>query len=234
MDRITICVKLFIGYQICCNSHTVRTRIASNRVLYGAKHVLIPGNKKLQNRENLDKWKYCKCHFSETTCNSRRWYIKHIAMQYNNEECIDLLKKLITANKDRIIGYSKAIEFLDKDKDADLVIVFEVHTQQSQQFKAQLSPLVIREGEVESSHQHDRIVFSNPMESDIKLGAAKRTVVLEACKKGEQELQLIYDEITQCNEMIEAQIKEVITSQSKLIHASYTTIVHLLESEQNK
>jgi hypothetical protein len=61
---------------------------------------------------------------------------KDIAMQYNNEECVDILKRLITANKDRIDHYTQTIELLNKDVDADLIMLFEELTQQSQQFAA--------------------------------------------------------------------------------------------------
>ena len=153
-------------------------------------------------------------------------------MQYNNEECVELLKKLITANRDRIAGYSEAIQLLKTDEDADLISEFELYAQQSQQFKAQLTPLVNREGDSDSNHATKRIVFTQSMAENTQRTAPHRLQVLAACEQAENELQEIYREAEGCNEIIEEQIKDLIVSQSKLLRESHSAIMNLIASEK--
>lgn len=154
---------------------------------------------------------------------------KHIAMQYNNEECVDILKRLITANKDRIYHYSEAIQFLDTDRDVDLITKFEELAQQSQQFKAQLTPLIYREGDSEA--HGDCLIKTELQALDPHKTAANREKVLLASEHLEAEIKLIYHEVDNCNEIIEEQTKELIRSQSQLLEVSYTEITDLLKSE---
>ncbi|MCL7987469.1 PA2169 family four-helix-bundle protein [Sphingobacterium sp. lm-10] len=152
-------------------------------------------------------------------------------MQYNNKECVDLLKRLISANKDRIAGYSEAIQQLNTDSDADLILEFEHYVQESQQFKAQLTPLVYREGDSESEYDAPRIIFTQA--ADAEQATSHRESVLQACEQAEKELQHIYKEVNGYNEIIDEHIKDMIKSQSDVQQESYITIANLLENEKS-
>lgn len=150
-------------------------------------------------------------------------------MQYNNEECIDILKRLITANKDRIDHYTQAIELLNKDVDADLIMLFEELTQQSQQFKAQITPLIYREGD--SEHMEDSIINSDLKSLDSQQTAVNRAQILQASEQVEAQIRKIYHEMDGCNDIIEDQVKELIASQSDLLEKSHSEMTQRMETK---
>ncbi|MDR2283494.1 MAG: PA2169 family four-helix-bundle protein, partial [Sphingobacterium sp.] len=69
-------------------------------------------------------------------------------MENLHQDTADLLNQLIEINNDRIEGYEKAISLLPEESNYGLQDVFEKYRDQSIQFKNELKPLVIREGDM--------------------------------------------------------------------------------------
>ncbi|PVH26752.1 hypothetical protein [Sphingobacterium corticibacter] len=148
-------------------------------------------------------------------------------MQYNNEECIEILKRLIEANKERIKHYSESIKSMDNDIDREVILKFEELAQQSQQFKAQLTPLIYREGDVEhdNSSINTQVLHTNNHEPKTR----RRNELLQTSVAFEAELLTIYKEVNRCNGMIDEQIKELIFSQATLVSESQNEIAQLIQ-----
>ncbi|HMR17786.1 MAG TPA: hypothetical protein PKA53_00680 [Sphingobacterium sp.] len=152
------------------------------------------------------------------------------------KENTEILTDLIVINQERILGYAKAIAGLDSEKDSDLISIFEQYSQQAQQFKSQLIPLVHREGEIPDNtcdpapeklyktwFEASGIVDSNPRES-----------VLIAVIRGEKDNERIYRIALDNLEVVEENVLEMIRSQADLQSSSHENLRTLLvlETEQ--
>ncbi|WP_166333251.1 hypothetical protein [Sphingobacterium chungjuense] len=136
-------------------------------------------------------------------------------MQYTNEECVEFLQRIIAANKNRIEHYTYMSQYLDTDRDTDLLLLFEKYIQQSQQFKAQLTPMIYREGDTEQTGDHKILNASTNT-----LSQPSRSNIVEACKQLEIEVKQVYNDIHLFNAIMEDQIKELIISQSELLKSN--------------
>jgi hypothetical protein len=92
--------------------------------------------------------------------------------------------------------------------------------QQSQQFKAQITPLIYREGD--SEHMEDSIINSDLKSLDSQQTAVDRAQILQSSEEVEAQIRKIYHEMDGCNDIIEDQVKELIASQSDLLEKSHS------------
>ena len=116
-------------------------------------------------------------------------------MENLHQDTADLLNQLIEINNDRVEGYEKAISLLPEEGNYGLQDVFEKYRDQSIQFKNELKPLVIREGDMPTEETRTSgKLFRTWME--IKSAVAPYTVkaILESCERGEDEFKKVYKE----------------------------------------
>ncbi|KGE15876.1 PA2169 family four-helix-bundle protein [Sphingobacterium deserti] len=134
-----------------------------------------------------------------------------------SDKNIELLNDLIAINNDRIEGYAKAIDLVDKEKDIDIISLFEKIGQQSQQFKAALTPLLVREGE-RPTETHNTMGELYRMWMDTRIGIAgdDRYSILAACEKAEAVFEKIYVDIWRGATDMPEKLVDMIKSQSEV------------------
>jgi len=128
-----------------------------------------------------------------------------------------LLNDRIEINNDRIEGYTKAIELVDATSDADIIALFERFRQQSQQFKNELTPLVIKEGEepTESTRLTGKL-YRLWMDVKINIQGHDRKSILASCEKGEDVFKKVYQDVLEDIDEIDERILAVIESQAEV------------------
>ncbi|TYP97294.1 uncharacterized protein (TIGR02284 family) [Sphingobacterium allocomposti] len=138
-------------------------------------------------------------------------------MENTAEKNATLLNDLIEINNDRIEGYTKAIELVDATSDADIIALFERFRQQSQQFKNELTPLVIKEGEepTESTRLTGKL-YRLWMDVKINIQGHDRKSILASCEKGEDVFKKVYQDVLEDIDEIDERILAVIESQAEV------------------
>ncbi|HLS96853.1 MAG TPA: PA2169 family four-helix-bundle protein [Sphingobacterium sp.] len=138
-------------------------------------------------------------------------------MENTAEKNATLLNDLIEINNDRIEGYTKAIELVDATSDADIIALFERFRQQSQQFKNELTPLVIKEGEepTESTRLTGKL-YRLWMDVKINIQGHDRKSILASCEKGEDVFKKVYQDVLEDIDEIDERILTVIESQAEV------------------
>lgn len=150
------------------------------------------------------------------------------------KENTETIKDLIAANHERVKGYSKAISLLDNGQDSDLISVFENYSQQAQQFKSQLIPLVFKEGEQVDDVEKLGQINQNWLEVADAHGYGSRETVLVACERGERENEKIYSAALDSIQNVEESVMETIRSQAQLQSLAVEHLNQLLELEVDK
>lgn len=145
-----------------------------------------------------------------------------------------MIMELIAINHDRVKGYSKAISLLDNTRDSDLISVFENYSQQAQQFKSQLIPLVYREGDDMGHEEKIQRLHRNWLEVADAHGYGSRETVLVACEKGEKENEKVYTIALDNIEDVEEVVLDNIRSQAELQVLASEHLHQLLELEVDK
>ncbi|MFD1771054.1 ferritin-like domain-containing protein [Sphingobacterium suaedae] len=138
-------------------------------------------------------------------------------MENTAEKNATLLNDLIEINNDRIEGYTKAIELVDATTDADIIALFERFRQQSQQFKTELTPLVIKEGEQPTDNTRlTGKLYRLWMDVKVNIEGHDRKSILASCEKGEDVFKKVYEDVIQDIDVIDERILAVIQSQAKV------------------
>lgn len=152
-------------------------------------------------------------------------------MENTHQDTADLLNQLIEINNDRIEGYEKAISLLPKEGNYGLQAIFEKYRDQSIQFKNDLTPLVIREGDIptEDTRTSGKL-FRTWME--IKSAVAPYTVkaVLESCERGEDEFKKVYKDAITKYQHTPLNIYSIIQSQANLQLEAHNHIKELRDN----
>lgn len=151
-------------------------------------------------------------------------------MENVNQKRIDLLNELIEINNDRIEGYGKAIELLDKNN-FDLQSIFEGYRDQSIQFNNELIPLVTREGGIPT----DETKTSGKMFRawmDIKASLTPNSIkpILELCERGEDECKKVYTNVLEKSSQIALDLIPYIESQAAMQLQAHDNIRDLRNS----
>ena len=105
-----------------------------------------------------------------------------------------LLNDLILINNDRVVGYQKAMDEL-KDEDADLKLLFQEKVNQSNEFKAELTEMVIKTGhEVVTGTTNAGKIYRVWMDVKAFFGGFDRKVVLDNCENVENAALIAYND----------------------------------------
>lgn len=149
-------------------------------------------------------------------------------MENLHQETADFLNELIEINNDRIEGYGKAISLISTEGNYSLQDIFEKYRDQSIQFKNELTPLVLREGELPTEETRTSgKLFRAWME--IKSAVAPYTVkaILESCERGEDEFKKVYNDAIDKHDIIPSSILTVVQSQARLQLEAHNHIKNL-------
>ena len=138
-------------------------------------------------------------------------------MENLHQENSDLLNQLIEINNDRIEGYEKAIALLPKEGNYDLQNIFEKYRDQSIQFKSDLVPLVVREGDTPTEETRTTgKLFRTWMEIKSAVAPYTAKAILESCERGEDEFKKVYSDAITNSQQAPLTILSILQSQANL------------------
>ena len=151
-------------------------------------------------------------------------------MENINEKRAALINELIAINNDRIEGYGKAINILDKS-DFDLQGLFEKYRDQSIQFNNELIPLVVREGSspTEETKTSGKL-FRAWMEIKSSIMPHSIKPLLESCERGEEECKKVYVTVLEKSRQIALDLTPYIESQAIALMQAHHQIKELRDS----
>jgi len=137
---------------------------------------------------------------------------------------VEVLNDLKEINKHRIEGYQKAVEEI-KDIDVDLKAIFIKMAEESVTYKTELVAEVGRLGGEPATGTTNRgKIYRVWMDVKATFSGKDRQSVLEACEFGEDAAQRAYKDALSSDAEIDADTRQLITSQQSSLKASHDII----------
>jgi uncharacterized protein (TIGR02284 family) len=141
-----------------------------------------------------------------------------------DEKLSEVLNDLIAINNDRIEGYEKAAEET-KNVDVDLQAVFHKMADESRRYKAELAGEVQRLGaNPETGTTGLGKVYRTWMDIKTAFTGKDRQSILNSCEYGEDAAQKAYREALASDAEIDADTRQLITSQQASLKESHDLI----------
>ncbi|QHS61563.1 ferritin-like domain-containing protein [Chitinophaga agri] len=139
-----------------------------------------------------------------------------------NEKLLEALNDLVRINRDRVEGYSKAI---DQTDDADLKALFQRMTEESNTYIEQLNKLLTEHGETapDGATIYGKI-YRTWMDVKATFSGHDRHSILSACEYGEAAAQRTYEEILRSSIPMPYSVRELIANQKGALRSSHDTV----------
>lgn len=149
-----------------------------------------------------------------------------------NENLAEVLNDLIIINNDRVEGYEKAMTETE-EKDVDLRTIFSKMADESRKYKTELAAEVIRLGEEVAEGTTNRgKIYRVWMDVKATFASNERQSVLEACEFGEDAAQRAYRDALASDAEIDAETRQLITSQKESLKTSHDTVKKLRDAHK--
>ena len=149
-----------------------------------------------------------------------------------NEKLVEVLNDLIQINTDRITGYEKAKDET-KDIDVDLQGIFAKMADQSREYKTQLVAEVARlGGEVAEGKTGLGSIYQIWMDVKATFTGHDRQSALDSCEYGEDAAQKAYRDALASDAEIDADTRQLITSQKADLKSSHDAIKKLRDANK--
>lgn len=140
------------------------------------------------------------------------------------EELVGVLNDLIRINNDRIVGYERAIKE-SKDKDVDLIAIFNEMADQSRKYAAELVQEVGRlGGDAASDTTLSGKVYRVFMDLKAAITGKDRESILGSCEYGEDVAQRAYEAALESDAYMNTEIRQMITEQKSKLKTSHDLI----------
>ena len=140
------------------------------------------------------------------------------------EELVSVLNDLIRINKDRVVGYERAIKEA-KNLDVDLIAVFNEMADQSRKYTAELVKEVSSlGGEPASDTTVSGKVYRVWMDLKAAITGKDRETVLGNCEFGEDVAQRAYEAALESDAYMSTDIRQLISSQKSSLKTSHDVI----------
>ena len=144
-----------------------------------------------------------------------------------NEKAIGVLNDLIRINKDRVVGYEKAIDEM-KDEDADLKTLFQRYITESRQYSQELTTEVSRlGGDPAEGTTNSGKIYRVWMDLKATVSGRDRKAVLSNCEFGEDAAQKAYDTALNADFEWEPSIRDLIVRQKSSLKAGHDEVKRL-------
>lgn len=141
-----------------------------------------------------------------------------------NEKLVEVLNDLIEINNDRIVGYEKASQETEKI-DVDLQAIFNKMADESRKYKAELNAEVARlGGEPADGTTNMGKIYRVWMDVKATFTGNDRQAILNSCEFGEDAAQKAYKEALASDAEIDADTRQLITSQQASLKTSHDVI----------
>jgi uncharacterized protein (TIGR02284 family) len=149
--------------------------------------------------------------------------IKIFTMQ-NHDEIIGVLNDLIKINNDRIVGYERAVNE-SKDKDVDMIAVFNKMADQSRKYVTELVQEVGRlGGEAAKDTTVSGKIYRAWMDMKSAITGKDRESIIGSCEYGEDVAQRAYEAALESDAYMSTEIRQMITNQKSELKESHDTI----------
>ena len=142
-----------------------------------------------------------------------------------NEKLAEVLNDLIEINNDRITGYEKAADET-KDTDVDLQAIFHKMADESRKYKSELTQAVGNLGgdPETSATTNSGKIYRIWMDVKATFTGHNRHAILENCEFGEDAAQKAYKMALESDAEMDADTRQLITSQQSTLKASHDII----------
>jgi len=141
-----------------------------------------------------------------------------------NKIAIEVLNDLIKINNDRIAGYEKAAETVDKS-DVMLKTLFYQIAEESQEYKKELKDRVVAlGGEPSSSSTAPGKIYRAWMDVKATFSGNDAKAMLEACEFGEDAAQKAYKQALDRSEEYPASVRHLVEDQKNMLKMSHDLI----------
>jgi uncharacterized protein (TIGR02284 family) len=141
-----------------------------------------------------------------------------------NKIAIEVLNDLIKINNDRIAGYEKAAENVEKT-DVMLKTLFYQIAEESQEYKKELSDRVLAlGGEPATSSTTPGKIYHGWMDVKATFSGDDAKAMLEACEFGEDAAQKAYKQALDRSEEYPASVRHLIEDQKNMLKMSHDLI----------
>lgn len=136
----------------------------------------------------------------------------------------EILNDLVEINRDRIKGYQKASEDIEK-YDADLKLVFSEMAEQSRDNVDDLNEAIASHGgEIDNDSSVSGAIHRAWIDVKAMFTGKDRTAILESCEFGEDAIQKAYDSALASDAEIDAETRQLITEQKSSLRTSHDAI----------
>lgn len=141
-----------------------------------------------------------------------------------NKIAIEVLNDLVKINNDRIAGYEKAAENVEKN-DVMLTTLFYQIAEESQEFKKELTDRVTAlGGEPATSSTAPGKIYRVWMDVKVTFSGDDSTATLESCEYGEDAALKAYKQALDRSEEYPASVRHLIEDQKNMLKMSHDLI----------
>jgi len=136
----------------------------------------------------------------------------------------EILNDLVEINRDRIKGYEKASQDIEK-YDADLKLVFSEMADQSRDNVDDLNEKIAKHGgDIDNDSSVSGAIHRAWIDVKALFTGKDRTAILESCEFGEDAIQKAYDSALSSDAEIDADCRQLITKQKSSLKTSHDAI----------
>jgi uncharacterized protein (TIGR02284 family) len=142
----------------------------------------------------------------------------------NHDEIIGVLNDLIRINNDRIVGYERAVNE-SKDKDVDMIAVFNKMADQSRKYVTELVQEVGRlGGDAAKDTTVSGKIYRVWMDMKSAITGKDRESIIGSCEYGEDVAQRAYEAALESDAYMSTEIRQMITNQKSELKESHDMI----------
>jgi uncharacterized protein (TIGR02284 family) len=142
----------------------------------------------------------------------------------NHDEIIGVLNDLIRINNDRIVGYERAVNE-SKDKDVDMIAVFNKMADQSRKYVTELVQEVGHlGGEAAKDTTVSGKIYRVWMDMKSAITGKDRESIIGSCEYGEDVAQRAYEAALESDAYMSTEIRQMITNQKSELKESHDMI----------
>jgi uncharacterized protein (TIGR02284 family) len=142
------------------------------------------------------------------------------------ESINEILNDLVKINNDRIAGYQRAINE-SKDLDIDLKAIFESMIRESNQYKQELSDLIMKNGgAVEDETTSSGKIYRAWMDIKSTFTDTDRHSILESCEFGEDAAQRAYEAALASDLLLDDDTRKLVADEKASLQRSHDLIRH--------
>lgn len=149
-------------------------------------------------------------------------------MENSSKKIVDTINDLVQINNDRCEGYKVASQEI---KDANLTLLFENYSQQSETFAGELGKEVVSLGEkpVEGTRADGKL-YRIWMDVKAAMAGNNRQAVLNSCEYGEDVALRNYDAALKADVILPPNIRQAISRQKRELQGAHTHIKSLRDA----